>query len=71
VDVATDRPGWDKETHRLNEQVVIDEFTAHGFALEGSSDMLRNPNDDHSIMGFDEGRHTMDRYLLKFRKVVK
>ena len=71
VDVATDRPGWDEETHRLNEQVVIDEFTAHGFALEGSSDMLRNPNDDHSIMGFDEGRHTMDRYLLKFRKVVK
>ena len=68
VDVATDRPGWDKETHRLNEQVVIDEFTAHGFALEGSSDLLRNPNDDHSIMGFDEGRHTMDRYLLKFRK---
>jgi predicted methyltransferase len=33
--------------------------------------MLRNPDDDHSITGFDEGRHTMDRYLLKFRKVAK
>ena len=68
VDVATDHPGWDEDTHRLNEQVVIDEFTANGFTFEGSSDMLRNPDDDHSIRGFDEGRHTMDRYLLKFRK---
>ena len=68
VEVATNRPGWDEETHRLNEQVVIDEFTSNGFTLEGSSDMLRNPDDDHSIMGFDEGRYTMDRYLLKFKK---
>ena len=68
VDVATDHPDWDDDTHRLNEQVVIDEFTANGFTLEGSSDMLRNPDDDHSIPGFTEGRHTMDRYLLKFRK---
>ena len=68
VDVATDHPSWDDDTHRLNEQVVIDEFTANGFTLEGSSDMLRNPDDDHSISGFTEGRHTMDRYLLKFRK---
>ena len=68
VDVATDRPGFDEETHRLNEQVVIDEFTANGFTLEGSSEILRNPDDDHSIKGFDEGRHTMDRYLLKFKK---
>ena len=71
VDVATDRPGWDDETHRLNEQVVIDECTSNGFELVESSDMLRNPDDDHSIRGFDEGRHTMDRYLLKFRKVAK
>ena len=68
VEVATDRPGWDEETHRLNEQVVIDEFTSNGFTLEASSDILRNPGDDHSIMGFDEGRYMMDRYLLKFSK---
>ena len=58
----------DDDTHRLNEQVVIDEFTSNGITLEGSSEMLRNQEDDHSIPGFDEGRHTMDRYLLKFRK---
>lgn len=68
VEVATDRPDWDEETHRLNEEVVIEEFTSNGFTLEASSDILRNPDDDYSIKGFDEGRYNMDRYLLKFRK---
>lgn len=68
VEVATDREGWDTETHRLNEATVIEEFIAAGFALEDRSDMLANPEDDHSTTGFTEGRHTMDRYLLKFRK---
>ncbi len=68
VEVATDREGWDQETHRLNETVVIEDFTSAGFELVESSDMLRNPDDDHSVSGFEEGRHTVDRYLLKFRK---
>jgi predicted methyltransferase len=68
VEAATDREGWDQETHRLNESVVIEDFTAAGFELVETSDMLRNPADDHSASGFDEGRHTVDRYLLKFRK---
>jgi len=68
VEAATDREGWDQETHRLNEAVVIEDFTSAGFELVESSDMLRNPADDHSVSGFEEGRHTVDRYLLKFRK---
>lgn len=68
VEAATDREGWDQETHRLNEAVVIEDFTSAGFELVESSDMLRNTSDDHSASGFDEGRHTVDRYLLKFRK---
>jgi predicted methyltransferase len=68
VEAATDREGWDQETHRLNEAVVIEDFTAAGFELVETSGMLRNPADDHSTSGFDEGRHTVDRYLLKFRK---
>lgn len=36
--------------------------------LAGTSDMLANPDDDHSITGFEEGRYKMDRYLLKFEK---
>lgn len=68
VEVATDKPDWDEETHRLNERVVIEDFTSGGFTLAGSSDMLANPDDDHSITGFEEGRYKMDRYLLKFEK---
>ena len=68
VDVATDRPGWDEETHRLNAAVVIEDFQSGGFELAGTSDMLANPDDDHSKSGFQEGRYKTDRYLLKFRK---
>ncbi len=67
VEVATPRPGWDEETHRLNEQTVIEEFTAGGFELVGRSDILANPEDDHTTTGFPD-RYKMDRYLLKFRK---
>jgi len=68
VEVATPKEGWDQETHRLNEKVVIDDFTSGGFKLAGKSDMLANPADDHTKNGFDEGRYNMDRYLLKFQK---
>jgi len=68
IDVAAAVEGWDEDTHRLGEQAVIADFEAGGFELVDSSDILRNPNDDHSTSGFDVGRHTMDRYLLKFRK---
>lgn len=68
VEAATDREGWDAETHRLNEAVVIEDFTAGGFELAGRSDLLANPDDAHVSSGFESGRHTTDRYLLKFAK---
>ncbi|NKB88699.1 MAG: hypothetical protein GKS06_10810 [Acidobacteria bacterium] len=71
VDVATPHEGWHEETHRLAEQAVIDNFTAGGFVLLESSDMLRNPDDDASTSGFEPefgGRYKADRYLLKFQK---
>ena len=72
VEVATDKLGWDPETHRLNEQTVIQEFTTGGFELSARSDMLENPADDRSTSGFEEGtfdgRYDTDRYLLKFTK---
>jgi predicted methyltransferase len=68
VEVATPAPGWDDPTHRLGKQMVIDDFTAGGFELVGESDLLANPDDDHSESGFAEGRHKTDRYTLKFRK---
>jgi len=67
IDVAAPNEGWDEDTHRLGEQAVIADFVGGGFELEDSSDMLRNPDDDHTTAGFPN-RHTMDRYVLKFRK---
>ena len=41
-----------------------------GFALVGSSEVLDNPADDHTVGPFDEslGRNT-DRIVLKFMKL--
>ena len=59
--------GHDMETHRMGDQQVIDEFTGAGFEFVGSSDILRNPADDHTE--FWEGRrHLTDRMLLKFAR---
>jgi len=68
VEAATHHEGWHDETHRLNEQVVIDDFTGAGFELVESSDLLADPEDDHGGSGFEEGRYNQDRYLLKFQK---
>ena len=57
--------GHDMETHRMGEQTVIEQFGEGGFELAESSDLLRNPEDDHT--GFWEGRrHLTDRMLLVF-----
>lgn len=68
VEVRNGQPqGHDMETHRMGDQQVIDEFTAGGFEMVESSDILRNPEDDHTE--FWEGRrHLTDRMLLKFAK---
>ena len=68
VEAATPNEGWDNDAHRLNKQVVIDDFTAAGFELVDESDILANPDDDASVAGFETGRHLVDRYVLKFRK---
>lgn len=68
VEVEAGGPGWNEEAHRLHRDVVIEDFTAGGFEHVGSSEMLDNPDDDHTTSGFEAGRHTMDRYVLKFEK---
>jgi len=67
VEVVTPHEGFHADTHRLNKQVVIEDFTGGGFELVEESDMLANPDDDHTANGFPN-RHMTDRYTLKFRK---
>jgi predicted methyltransferase len=55
--------------HRIDETTVIEEVTAAGFWLVGESDILRNPNDDHTKIVFDLSiRFKTDQFILKFRK---
>jgi predicted methyltransferase len=55
--------------HRIDKALVISEVTAAGFKLEGESDVLANPADDHSKTVFDPAiRFKTDQFVLKFRK---
>lgn len=58
--------GRDTESHRIADQVVIDEVTAAGFELIDQSEMLANPEDDHVGPKWDQ-REQLDQSLIKFR----
>jgi predicted methyltransferase len=45
------------------------DFKRAGFVLDGESDLLRNPGDDHSLLVFDKAiRGKTDRFVFRFRK---
>lgn len=53
--------------HRIDPALVIAAMQEAGFTLEGESDLLRNPDDDHSQIVFADGlRGKTDRFLLIF-----
>ena len=55
--------------HRIDEAAVKAEVLAAGFVLDGESNILANPADDHSKMVFDPAiRGHTDQFLLRFRK---
>jgi predicted methyltransferase len=67
------RPGSGREDtkalHRIDPAVIKQEVTAAGFVLEEESDMLANPEDDHTKMIYRmPERGTTDRAVFKFRK---
>ena len=66
-------PGDARQTvdklHRIDPETVKADFKRAGFVLEGESDLLRNPADDHSLLVFDPKiRGKTDRFVFKFRK---
>ena len=67
-------PGGDtrevvKKLHRIDPAVVRADFERAGFVLDGTSDMLRNPADDRTLLVFDEKiRGRTDRFIFRFRK---
>lgn len=57
------------KVHRIDPDTVKADFARAGFVLDGSSDMLRMPDDDHSKNVFDPAiRGKTDRFAFRFRK---
>ena len=55
--------------HRIDVDVIRQEATAAGFELEVDSDLLAHPEDDRTLMVFDENiRGLTDRALFVFKK---
>ena len=55
--------------HRIDPAVVKADFKRAGFVFVGSSDLLRNPADDHNLLVFDPKiRGKTDRFIFKFKK---
>ncbi len=64
-----DTRGTVSKLHRIDPNVVRADFKRAGFILVETSNMLRNPADDHSLSVFDEKiRGRTDRFAFKFRK---
>jgi predicted methyltransferase len=58
-----------KPLHRIDEAYAIKRLTSQGFRLIGSSEALRNPADDHTVLVFDpEIRGKTDRFVLLFQR---
>jgi predicted methyltransferase len=65
----TDTRATVEKLHRIDPEVIKADFKRAGFVLVGTSDLLRNPADDHSLLVFDPKiRGKTDRAVLKFRK---
>jgi len=55
--------------HRIEKARVLADMAAAGFKLDGESDILANPGDDHSKMVFHPSiRGKTDQFLLRFKK---
>ena len=55
--------------HRIDPELLKRDFTAAGFVFEAESDVLRNPEDDHTKQVFDESiRGKTDRFVYRFRR---
>ena len=56
-----------KTLHRIDEAVVVSEFTHAGFVLEAEGQFLRNPADTRDFSSGD-GRVLTDKFALRFSK---
>jgi predicted methyltransferase len=69
IDHAGNPDGDNESLHRMDKALAIEILTGAGFVVEADSDLLANPDDDHTQGVFSEGiRGQTDRFVLKLRK---
>ena len=69
IDHVGNPDGDNANLHRIDRDLAIEILTSGGLVLEEDSDLLANPNDDHTQGVFSEGlRGNTDRFLLILRK---
>lgn len=62
-------PETGETLHRIDPAIVIATMEAAGFVLDGQSDVLRNVEDDHSLIVFAPTvRGNTDRFVMRFKK---
>ncbi|RDS80333.1 class I SAM-dependent methyltransferase [Dyella psychrodurans] len=55
--------------HRIDPEIVKKQVESVGFVFAGESNVLRNPNDPHTIKVFDSSiRGHTDQFIYRFRK---
>lgn len=58
-----------QELHRIDEVFAKQDIESAGFSFAGSSEVLRNPDDDRALSVFDEKiRRKTDRFIYRFVK---
>ena len=59
-------------THRVDPEAVKKEVLAAGFVLDGASDALKNPADDHTKVSYEPpmAGHN-DQFIFRFKKPAK
>ncbi len=61
-----------QELHRIDIDFAKQDITSHGFELTSVSEVLRNPDDDRSLMVFDpKVRGKTDRFILLFSRPIE
>lgn len=60
-----------EQLHRIDEAFAQQDIESRGFRLTGSTDLLRNPADDHTKSVFDPSiRGHTDRFVMRFVKTA-
>lgn len=59
-------------THRIDPATIRADFERAGFVFDGESNILRNPQDDHTKLVFDPSiRGNTDRVVYRFRRPAR